>query len=113
MHFASCKSIVAVSLKPFPFNVRRGATHEAVFTLMTGDCFLTSASKFYIEPNGGIFDVDPENDRASLNVKTASRVNPAATRLPFHCVSDAFCTTEAEVTWTRHALRQFSPQFQQ
>ncbi len=31
---------------------------------------LTSASKFNIEPNGGIFDVSPENDRASLNVKT-------------------------------------------
>ncbi len=32
--------------------------------------FLTSASKFNIEPNGGIFDVSRENDRASPNVKT-------------------------------------------
>ncbi len=29
-----------------------------------------SASKFNIEPNGGIFDVSAENDRASPNVKT-------------------------------------------
>ncbi len=34
--------------------------------------FLTSASKFNIEPNGEIFDVRPENDCASLNVKTPS-----------------------------------------
>ncbi len=34
--------------------------------------FLTSASKFNIEPNGGIFDVSSENDRASLNMKTPS-----------------------------------------
>ena len=32
--------------------------------------FLTSASKCNIEPNGEIFDVSPENDSASPNVKT-------------------------------------------
>ncbi len=32
--------------------------------------FLTSASKFNIETNSEIFDVSPENDRASPNVKT-------------------------------------------
>ena len=31
--------------------------------------FLTSASKFHIEPNGGIFDFSPENHRASPNEK--------------------------------------------
>ncbi len=31
--------------------------------------FLTSASKFNTEPNGGIFDVSPENDRTSPHVK--------------------------------------------
>ncbi len=30
---------------------------------------LTSASKFSVEPNGGIFDVSPEKDHASPNVK--------------------------------------------
>ncbi len=35
---------------------------------------LTSASKLNIEPNGGIFDVSSENDRASRNVKTPSLV---------------------------------------
>ncbi len=34
--------------------------------------FLTLASKFNIEPNDEIFDFSPENDHASLNVKTAS-----------------------------------------
>ena len=29
-----------------------------------------SASKFNTEPNGGIFDISPENDGASPNVKT-------------------------------------------
>ncbi len=46
---------------------------HVVFTL--GDeryFFLTSASKFDIELNGGIFDVSPENDGASPNVKTHS-----------------------------------------
>ncbi len=33
---------------------------------------LTSASKFNIEPNGGIFDVTQENDHASPNVKSPS-----------------------------------------
>ncbi len=37
---------------------------------MTHGHFLTPASKFNIEPNGGIFDVSPENDRASPNMKT-------------------------------------------
>ncbi len=32
--------------------------------------FLTSASKFNIEPNGVIFDVSPEHDRESLDVET-------------------------------------------
>ncbi len=32
--------------------------------------FLTSASKFDIQLNGCIFDVSPENDRASPNVKS-------------------------------------------
>ncbi len=45
-------------------------TVEAVFTLVTRGQFLTSASKINIEPNGDIFDVSPENDRASPNVKT-------------------------------------------
>ncbi len=31
--------------------------------------FLTSASNFYIEPKDGLFDVNPENDRASPSVK--------------------------------------------
>ncbi len=45
-----------------------------VFTLVTrGRFFLTSASTFNIEPNGGIFDVSAENDRTSLNLKTAFR----------------------------------------
>ncbi len=51
---------------------------RAAFTLETsrgfhiGDArsFLTSASKFNTELNGGIFDVSPKNDRATLNVKT-------------------------------------------
>ncbi len=34
--------------------------------------FLTSASKFNIEPNGGIFDVSPKNDCPSPNVKILS-----------------------------------------
>ncbi len=32
---------------------------------------LTSASKFNVKPFGGIFDVSPENGRASPNLKTA------------------------------------------
>ncbi len=31
---------------------------------------MTSASKFNIEPNGGIFDVSTENDRVPPNVKS-------------------------------------------
>ncbi len=42
----------------------------AVFILVTRRLLLTSASKFNIEANGGIFYLDPENDRASRNVKT-------------------------------------------
>ena len=37
---------------------------------MTRGHFLTSASKFNIEPNGGIFYVSPQNDGASPNVKS-------------------------------------------
>ena len=33
---------------------------------------MTSTSKFNMDPNGGIFDVSPENDRASPNVKTTT-----------------------------------------
>ncbi len=43
----------------------------AVFTLVTRGHFLTSASKFSVEPNGGIFDVSLKFDRASPNVETA------------------------------------------
>ncbi len=43
----------------------------AVFTLVTRGRFLdVGVKKFNIEPNGGFFDVSPENDRTSLNVKT-------------------------------------------
>ncbi len=35
---------------------------------------MTSASKLNIEPNGGIFDVSPRNDRASPDVKTSKGV---------------------------------------
>ncbi len=46
---------------------------QAVFTLVTRSrSSLTSASKFNIETNGGIFDVSSENDRASPKVKTLS-----------------------------------------
>ncbi len=38
-------------------------------------CGRLSASTFDIEPNGGIFDVSPENDRASPNVKTLEQVS--------------------------------------
>ncbi len=48
---------------------------KGVFTLVTCGHFLTSASKFNIEPNGGIFDVRPENDHASRNVKTSSEAD--------------------------------------
>ncbi len=43
-----------------------------VFTLpwVTRGHFLTSASKFSIEPNGAIFDASAKNARASPNVKT-------------------------------------------
>ncbi len=44
-----------------------------VFTLVTRGHFLTSASKFNIAPNGGNFDISPQNDRASPNVKTPQR----------------------------------------
>ncbi len=40
---------------------------------MTRSRFLTSASKFNIGPNGEIFDISPENDCASLNVKPPHR----------------------------------------
>ncbi len=38
--------------------------------LLTCSHFLTSASKFTVEPNGRIFDIRPKNDRASPNKKT-------------------------------------------
>ncbi len=47
-------------------------TREGVFTLVTRSHFLTSASKFNIEPNSGIFDVSADNYRASPNVETPS-----------------------------------------
>ncbi len=45
---------------------------EAVFTLVTRSRVFDVGVKnlFDIEPNGGIFDVSPKNDRASPNVKT-------------------------------------------
>ncbi len=49
---------------------RRHMFPIAVFTLVTRGRFLTSASKFSIEANGEIFDVSPENDHTSPNVKT-------------------------------------------
>ncbi len=50
---------------------------------VTRDCSLTSASKFNVEPNGGIFDVSAGNDRASPNVKTArgTQGSPTATNI--------------------------------
>ena len=47
----------------------RPSLGKVVFTLVTRGHFLTSASKFNIEPNGRIFDVSPENDCTSPNVK--------------------------------------------
>ncbi len=58
------------SAKDKKVGVHINATRKAVFTLVTLGRFMTSASKFYIEPCGGIFDVSPENDCASPNVKT-------------------------------------------
>ncbi len=43
---------------------------KGVFTLKTRSHFLTSASKFNIDPNGGNFDANQANDHASPNVKT-------------------------------------------
>ena len=51
---------------------------QGVFTLVTRDVtrgrFLTSASKFNVEPIGGILDVRTKMHHASPNVKTASCV---------------------------------------
>ncbi len=65
---------------------------QAVFTLVTrGRYFLTSASKFYVVPNGGIVT----SDCASPNVQTPSVtrcmlgtrvVLPGASRAAFLCV---------------------------
>ncbi len=58
-------------------SVCQGRLTLAVFTLVTRGRFLTSASKFKIAPNDGIFDISPENDLVSPNVKPllgASRV---------------------------------------
>ncbi len=41
--------------------------------------FLTSVSKFNVDANDEIFDVDPENDRASPNVKTPFVLNNVRT----------------------------------
>ncbi len=56
---------------------------QVAFALVTRGRFLTSASKFNIEPNGGLFDVSPETDRASLNVKTPFRRNPVCAHAYF------------------------------
>ncbi len=49
---------------------------EAVFTLMTRGLFLDVGVKIYIETNGGIFDVNTENDCASPKVKSPSDTDP-------------------------------------
>ncbi len=54
----------------------------AVVTL--GDArsiFLTSASKFNVEPNGAIFDVRAKNDSASLNMKNPKSGETTRTHL--------------------------------
>ncbi len=43
---------------------------------------LTSASKFNIEPDGGVFDVSAGNDRASPNVKTLIHVKRSRIDVP-------------------------------
>ncbi len=49
----------------------RHASHPcAVFTLVTRGLYLTSASKFNIDPNDEFFDANPQNDCASPRVKT-------------------------------------------
>ncbi len=53
---------------------------NGVFTLVMRGRFLTSASKFNVEPNGGIVDVSMENDRASPNMKTPFRARWASGR---------------------------------
>ncbi len=45
------------------------------FHIGDASSFLTSASNFNIEPNSGVFDISPENDRASPNVKPPSTPN--------------------------------------
>ncbi len=44
-----------------------------------------SASKFNVEPNGGIFDVSPKNDLASPNVKTTNTVFSLTLSCSTHC----------------------------
>ncbi len=46
------------------------AYSKAVFTVVTWAHYLDVGVKVDIEPNGGSFDVSPENDRASLTMKT-------------------------------------------
>ncbi len=53
-------------------NLQRNNMRQAVFTLVTRGRFLDVGVKFDIEPNGGIFDVNPKNVRASPNVKSPS-----------------------------------------
>ncbi len=66
---------------------------QVVFTLVTRGSFLTSASNFNIEPNGEIFDVSPENDRASPNMKTGLRPDDAkfALEIPCGCPEKHVC----------------------
>ena len=47
------------------------ALFEVVFTSVTQSYFLTSASKFNIEPNGGICDVSTKTNSASPNVEVS------------------------------------------
>ncbi len=64
-------------------NVQRVLRSEkALSGFYIGDArsFLTSTSKFNIEANGGIFDVNPQNDRASPNVETPSGTTALLTK---------------------------------
>ncbi len=81
--------------------------------LHTGDArsFLTSASKFNIEPNGGIFDVGPENERASPNVKTPTRgARHAAQRGPvkFHFIQWRYIKILKRSKILNHVAKLFS-----
>ncbi len=80
-HYVDADAHVRTSCLAEPDSWRRwripwdtDAACKGVFTLVTRSRVLTSASKFNIEPNGEIFDVSPENDHASPNVKTLQRI---------------------------------------